>query len=208
MKKLPKAITQTADDMRLAAGLAVTRERAGLSARPLSLVEPAEAPTVPDWTSRGSSVASTATPKVATSPSDPSAAAEAAWRHKLAHAIVERYAAYSAIGGMIPLPLVNVAGITASIVRMVKLLSAHYDVPFKQDRARSIVIGLAMGVFPTGLGAITTSSLFSVVPGANVIGMVTSSVVAAGCTRSIGRIFVEHFENGATLADFPVPESR
>ena len=206
MKKLPKAITQTANDMRLAAGLAGTRERAGVSPRSLSLVEPAEAPTVPDWTSGAGSVAAI-TPETATSSSDPPAA-EAVWRHKLAHAIVERHAAYSAIGGMIPLPLVNVAGITASIVRMVKVLSAHYGVPFEHDRARSIVIGLAMGLFPTGLGAITTSSLFSVVPGANVIGMVTSSVVAAGCTRTIGRIFVEHFENGATLADFPVPASR
>jgi hypothetical protein len=26
---------------------------------------------------------------------------------------------------------------------------------------------------------------------------------AAACTRSIGRVFVEHFENGASLIDFP-----
>jgi hypothetical protein len=34
-----------------------------------------------------------------------------------------------------------------------------------------------------------------------------SSVTAAACTRSIGRIFVEHFENGASLVDLHVAES-
>jgi uncharacterized protein (DUF697 family) len=91
---------------------------------------------------------------------------------------------------------------------MVKVLSDHYGVPFERDRARTIVVGVAMGVFPSGLGAITSSSLFSLVPGANAIGLVTSSLVAAGCTRTIGRIFVDHFESGATLADFPLFERR
>ena len=35
-------------------------------------------------------------------------------------AIVERHATYSAAGGIIPVPLVNVASVTAIIVRMVR----------------------------------------------------------------------------------------
>jgi len=187
-KPLPKAITRTADDMRNVASVADSAE--WMSAPPANINEPEHRPGV--------------VPLSASSPAD----ADAAWRQKLAHAIVERHVAYSAVGGMVPLPLVNAASITAIIVRMVKVLSDHYGVPFERDRARTVVVGLAMGVFPSGLGAITSSSLFSLVPGANAIGLVTSSLVAAGCTRSIGRIFVDHFESGATLADFPVIARR
>ena len=55
-------------------------------------------------------------------------------RRLLAYAIVERHAAYSAVGGIVPLPIVNLASITAIIVRMVKELSEIYGVLI---RARS-----------------------------------------------------------------------
>jgi uncharacterized protein (DUF697 family) len=123
-----------------------------------------------------------------------------------ARAIVERHATYSAAGGLIPLPLVNVASVTAIILRMVKRLSNLYGVPFERDRARAIVVGLVGGAAPTGLAAVTTSTLLYLVPASALIGLAVSSVAAVGCTRSIGRIFVEHFENGETLHEFSVIE--
>jgi uncharacterized protein (DUF697 family) len=122
-------------------------------------------------------------------------------RLSAARDIVERHAIYSGVGGVIPLPIANVAGITAVIVRMVKMLSRLYGVPFERDRARAIVIGLLGGSMPTGLAAATSSTLVFIIPGSNLIGLAVSSITAVACTRSIGRIFVEHFESGATLHD-------
>ena len=85
---------------------------------------------------------------------------------------------------------------------MVKMLSDLYGVPFERDRARAVVIGLVGGTMPTGFAAVTTSTLFYIVPATTLIGLAVSSVTAVACTRSIGRIFVEHFESGATLDDF------
>lgn len=124
-------------------------------------------------------------------------------RRSLARAIVERHAAYAAVGGVIPVPIANVAGVTAVIVRMVKVLSGLYGVPFERDRARAMVIGLMGGTVPTGLGAVTASTLVSLIPGSALIGLGVSSIAAIACTRSIGQVFVEHFEGGATLRDLP-----
>ena len=126
-------------------------------------------------------------------------------RRSQANVIVERHTAYAAVGGIIPVPIANVASITAVIVRMVKLLSDLYGIPFERDRARAIVVGLMGGAMPTGLGAVTTSTLFYVVPGSGLIGLAVSSIAAVACTRSIGRIFVEHFESGSNLDDLPAP---
>jgi uncharacterized protein (DUF697 family) len=133
----------------------------------------------------------------------PAADIHAARRRSLARTVVERHAAYAAVGGVIPVPIANVAGITAVIVRMVRMLSDLYGVPFERDRARAIVVGLMGGAMPTGLGAVTTSTLVYVVPGSVLIGLAVSSIAAAACTRSIGLVFVEHFESGATLHDLP-----
>jgi hypothetical protein len=61
---------------------------------------------------------------------------------------------------------------------------------------------------PTGLAAVTTSTLHYLVPASALIGLAVSSVTAVACTRSIGRVFVEHFESGETLRDFPPIEQR
>ena len=132
---------------------------------------------------------------------------DAARRLSQAHAIVERHATYSAAGGIIPLPIANVASVMAIIVRMVKMLSNLYGVPFERDRARALVVGMAGGATPTGLGAITSSTLYYLVPASAVIGLAVSSVAAVACTRSIGRTFVEHFESGATLGDLSANEN-
>jgi len=37
------------------------------------------------------------------------------------------------------------------------------------------------------------------VPGVNVLGLAVSSVTSGAYARSIGQLFIEHFENGAAL---------
>jgi uncharacterized protein (DUF697 family) len=150
---------------------------------------------------------------VADAPDQPAAAAGssaafgAAQRRSAAHAIVERHVKYSAVGGAIPMPLVNFASMTAVIVRMVKRLSSLYGVPFDRRRARAIVTGLTGGAALTGFSAVTASALY-VTPAGLVVGVAASSLAAAASTRWIGRMFVEHFERGATLQDFPAVERR
>jgi uncharacterized protein (DUF697 family) len=124
-------------------------------------------------------------------------------KRRRAEALVERHANYAALGGVIPLPIINFGAVTAIIVRMVKALTGLYGVPFEHDRARAIVLGLIGGLTPTAASTLTASTLFYLVPGSNILGLAVSSVTASACTRKIGAVFVEQFEKGATLADFP-----
>jgi uncharacterized protein (DUF697 family) len=210
-KSLPKVIRRTADDAYAVVG--------GLVAGGLGVMEQQGAPVRP--TATGSAQGGNAALEgdiIATAPASPPATSTlvraaptgadlaAARRLSRAHAIVQRHAAYAAVGGIIPLPIVNVASITTVIVRMVKVLSDLYGVPFERDRARAIVIGMMGGAMPTGLAAVTTSTLVYIVPGSALIGLAVSSIAAVACTRGIGRVFVEHYESGATLHDLSALE--
>ena len=95
------------------------------------------------------------------------------------------------------MPLANAAAITALLVRMVKSLSELYGVPFERNRTRSIVIGLMGGALPTGFSTIATSTLSYFVPGLNLFGLAVASVTSGAYARSIGQLFIEHFESGA-----------
>ena len=125
------------------------------------------------------------------------AAVEPPHRRRRALAIVERHANYSALGGFIPLPLVNVAAIMAVNMRMVRALGKLYGVPYERNRAYALVIGLMGGVMPTGLAKIATSTIAHFVPGYNLVGLAVSSVTASAYARNIGRLLIDHFESGA-----------
>ena len=110
--------------------------------------------------------------------------------------IVERHRNYAAVGGLLPLPIVTVAGITAINLRMVKQLSDLYGVPFERDRNRAIIVGLIGGAVPTGLGVTTAATLAFAIPGPALVGLAVSAISAGAMTRGIGLVFVEHFEAG------------
>lgn len=120
-------------------------------------------------------------------------------RRVLARKVVERHKTYAAIGGLIPLPVANVATVSAVIMTMVKKLSALYGVPFEQERARSIITGLVGGAAPTGVGTAATSALAFALPGSGFVGLALSAVTAATLTRGIGLVFLDHFENAESV---------
>jgi uncharacterized protein (DUF697 family) len=208
-KKLPNVIRSTIDgapEGALGNGSGGPRAPAGMLVSDqlvdATVVGSESEPVLHVETTPSSSASGTLSPTPAPSVSS---GVDAAKRRAQARAIVDRHATYSAVGGILPLPIASVAGITTIIIRMVKMLSTLYGVPFERDRARAIVAGLVGGATPTGFAAVTTSTLFYAVPSGLLLGTVVSAVSAVACTRSIGRVFIEHFESGATLNDFRAP---
>jgi uncharacterized protein (DUF697 family) len=173
-KKFPKAVLRTADEMRAAPAKPVAADNV-IEMLPKDTPQPA-----------------------ATVPQPAPAEAEKALRLRQAIALVERNANLCAIGGAIPIPIANAAALTALLVRMVRSLSSLYGVPFEETQTRAIVIGLMGGALPTGFATIAASVFTSVIPGYNLLGLAVSSVTSAAYARSIGRLYIEHFESGST----------
>jgi uncharacterized protein (DUF697 family) len=119
-------------------------------------------------------------------------------RRALARRIVDRHKNYAAIGGLVPLPAVNIASVTAVNLRMVKQLSELYGVPFQRDRTRSLIIALIAGAVPTGAGLAASSTLMWIVPGGLVWGLGAAALTAGALTRGIGLVFVDSFEAAVT----------
>ena len=201
-KKLPRAVTQTADEMRKA-GATTSISPAGeagsnVAADGRNATAPKKRTKLPEIIDPAQELATGPRP----------AASGDRQRLSQASAIVERYANLAAIGGIIPLPLINVAGVTVIILRMVKRLCELYGVPYEHGRARALVVSLAAGAVPTTAATVTSSTLVYFIPGVNLLGLAVSSVTASACARAVGNRFVQHFDSGASLIDFPVIDRR
>ena len=124
---------------------------------------------------------------------------EAERRLQIAFKIVDRHKMNAGLGGLVPMPAVNVVSVSAIILRMLKSLSDVYGVPFERDKMRAVVLGLMGGAAPTGLAAATATTLSFAAPIAGAVGLAVSSVAAASLTRRIGLHFVERFESETIL---------
>ena len=128
--------------------------------------------------------------------------------HVQASKIITKYLPWSAGAGLVPVPGLDLAGITAIHIKMVADISQVYGVPFKQEAAKNIISSLLLAVIPSGM-AHTASSLVKVVPGiGTVIGMVTGAAFAAASTFALGRVFTQHFESGGNLITFDPVAAR
>ena len=104
--------------------------------------------------------------------------------------------------GLIPMPLVDVVGLTSIQLEMVSKLAKLYDVPFRRDVGKSIIASLVGGVLPVSMVPGTFSLLKAVPLIGWTTGAVTMSVLGGATTYAVGRVFVQHFEAGGNLLNF------
>jgi uncharacterized protein (DUF697 family) len=122
--------------------------------------------------------------------------------------IVHEYMGWAAGGGLIPVPLLDLAAISLVELKMVHSLANLYGVPFQRSAAKSIV-GALIGGAGTFVVAAPAASLVKLVPiVGSIAGMVTEPAIAAAATYALGKVFIRHFESGGTLLDFNVRTQR
>jgi len=129
-------------------------------------------------------------------------------RDQVASKLVDRFAIWSGVAGLVPLPVVDVLAVGGLQLQMLRRLSQIYGVEFSENRGKALIAALAGCMIPatSGMGA---ASALKAVPVLNIIAAgFVMPVLSAGATYAIGKAFVQHFESGGTLLDFNPPDYR
>jgi uncharacterized protein (DUF697 family)/CRP-like cAMP-binding protein len=122
--------------------------------------------------------------------------------------LVERFSLWSAVAGLVPVPLVDLAAVGGVQIQMLRRISRIYSVPFSENLGKALIGSLVGSTIPvsSGMGA---ASIAKSVP---VVGTAISAVVmpalSAGATYAIGMAFIQHFASGGTLLDFHPSQYR
>jgi uncharacterized protein (DUF697 family) len=126
-----------------------------------------------------------------------------------AEAIVKKYMNWSFVGGLIPIPLADVAAVSGVQMKMLYDLAKLYDVPFKAHAAQSAVGSLLGALVPSlaTSGAFSAGLKFIPVIGTT-LGVITMPALSLASTYALGRVFTTHFETGGTLLDFDPAKVR
>ncbi len=151
-------------------------------------------------------IAGAETPSEALPESPPMASM--ASREERALAVVESFLPWSAGAGILPLPGIDMALIIGVQLRMLAKLAEVYDVPFKEQAAKSMVATLmATLVQNTLMGGLAFAFKFTPVLGP-LLGIAGLPAVAAAGTFALGKVFITHFEAGGTFLEFDPKKVR
>ena len=129
-------------------------------------------------------------------------------RTEHAKKLVDRFAMWAGAAGLIPVPVVDLVAVGALQLQMLRRLSQIYDVPFAENRGKSLITALAGAAIPASSGLGVAEMLKAIPVIGTAIATLITPTLSAALTYAIGRVFIQHFESGGTLLDFNPPDYR
>lgn len=113
--------------------------------------------------------------------------------------IIRNHAWFSTVPGFTPVPLLDLLGITAVQLDMIRQLCRVYDKEYDEQKGKAIVLSLG-GAMLSRIPGYAFRSAFKAVPLVGwALGGVSLSAFAAAGTYAVGAVFKEHFDQGGTL---------
>ena len=103
---------------------------------------------------------------------------------------------WSVGAGFVPIPLLDLAAVTAIQLDMLKQIATIYEVDFSHSEGKVWVSALTGSV----LARIGANAL-KLIPGiGTLLGGVSMAVMSGGSTYAMGQVAITHFESGGTFA--------
>ena len=125
-------------------------------------------------------------------------------KREQARAIVKKHILLAIGGGLIPIPLADMAAVTALQVNMLEKLADLYGIRYNQSIGKSFITALT-GSTASKIGA----SLIKALPGiGTVVGGVAMSATSGASTYAIGKVAIAQFEAAGSLEDIDMEQAR
>ncbi len=123
---------------------------------------------------------------------------------KIADKIVRSHVIWSLGAGLIPVPLFDLAAVTAIQIDMLKQLADLYEVDFSQSQGKAFVSALTGSTF-----AKIGSSLIKAIPGVGtVLGGLSMSALSGASTYAVGHVVISHLESGDGFLDVDIDSAK
>jgi len=125
-----------------------------------------------------------------------------------AQPIIKRHVLFSMGAGFIPIPVVDIAAVTAIQLDMLRQLCKLYDQDY-QDSSGKAFVGAIAGTTLSRIAAHNVGSIFKSIPViGSLLGSVTVSAFAGATTYAIGQVVAQHFASGGSISEFDQEELR
>lgn len=110
---------------------------------------------------------------------------------------------WAAAAAIIPVPYLDLVGLAAVQLNMVKDITKAYGQPAESEVIRGLITALIGTLAPVSASGALVGSALKTIPGAgSVLGSVSVAAFGSAATYAVGKVFVRHFEKGGSIKDF------
>jgi uncharacterized protein (DUF697 family) len=121
-------------------------------------------------------------------------------KRESANEIVRNHVLWSMGAGILPIPIADVAAVSAVQLNMIRKLCDKYEVDYSESLGKSLITALVGGTIAR-LGASLIKGIPVVGP---VLGSLPMSLMSGASTYAVGQVFISHFEANGTLDNFDI----
>ncbi len=109
---------------------------------------------------------------------------------------------------LIPVPLVDLAGLAGTQLNMMRKLAKMYGIPFSENLVKQLIGALAGTGFSLPIERIVGSIVKIIPVVGSTVGALAMPIAAGSSTYAVGKVFVQHFESGGTFLTFKPEKVR
>jgi uncharacterized protein (DUF697 family) len=117
-----------------------------------------------------------------------------------ANEIVRTHVLWSVGAGLVPVPVLDIAAVTAVQLDMIKGLANVYQHDYSESLGKSLLSALAGST----LARIGASFVKAIPVVGSVVGGASMAVLSGASTYAVGMVFIQHFEGGGNLQNFNI----
>ena len=120
----------------------------------------------------------------------------------LTEPIIKRHVIFAMGAGFIPIPVLDIAAVTAVQLDMIKQLCKVYGQDYSETSGKAFV-GTLTSTTLARMTASSVGSIFKVIPViGSALGGAAVSVFAGATTYAIGQVMAKHFDSGGSILNF------
>ncbi len=116
--------------------------------------------------------------------------------------IIERHMYWAVGAGLIPIPIADIAAVTAIQLDMLKSISDVYHIDYSKDTGKTWIGALAGATLTKAFAKLAASAVKTIPVVGTAVGMTSMAIMSGASTYALGHVFVNHFEAGGTASTF------
>jgi len=116
--------------------------------------------------------------------------------------IIDRHMYWAVGAGLIPIPIADIAAVTAIQLDMLKSICDIYHIDYSKDTGKSWISALAGSTLTKALAKLGASAVKTIPVVGTAVGMTSMAILSGASTYALGHVFVNHFEAGGTASTF------
>lgn len=113
--------------------------------------------------------------------------------------VLKRHVYWAVGAGLIPVPIVDIAAVTAIQLDMLKQICSFYDINYSEEKGKAWISAIASSTMSSMVARIGASAVKSIPFIGTVVGATSMAAISGASTYALGNVFITHFESGGTF---------